>query len=84
MADDCLFCRIVRQEIPVPLVYDDRPTASRSATSIRRRRCTFSSCRASTLRRSNETKDAPLLGKLSVAAAEIAKRKGSPSPDIAR
>ena len=75
MADDCLFCRIARQELPVPLVYsspecvafrDINPQAPTHILVVPREH----------IASLNDTKDAPLLGKLSVAAAEIAKSEG--------
>lgn len=75
MADDCLFCRIVRQELAVPLVYespecvafrDINPQAPTHILVVPREH----------IPSLNDTRDAPLLGKLSIAAAEIAKSEG--------
>lgn len=75
MADDCLFCRIVRQEIPVPFVYDAdgvvafrdiNPQAPKHILVIPREH-------VSSL---NEATDAAMIGRLSLAAAAIAEREG--------
>ena len=47
---ECIFCRIVRGEIPADIVYQDART-SRFATSSRPLRRMCWSCRASTSRR---------------------------------
>src|SRR5579862_9541824 len=75
MADDCLFCRIVRQELPVPLVYsgpdwvafrDVNPQAPTHILVVPR-------AHIPTL---NDATDPALIGQLSLAAAEIAKTEG--------
>ncbi len=75
MADDCLFCRIVRGEIPAKLVYetpdcvafnDINPQAPLHVLVVPR-------SHVPTL---DAADDAELLGKLSLAAAEIARREG--------
>ena len=75
MADDCLFCRIVRGENPARLVAqndhciafrDIDPRAPTHVLIVPREH----------IASLNETRDVPLLGKLSVAAAEIAKSEG--------
>lgn len=75
MADDCLFCRIVRKEIPATLVAetdeyvafrDVNPQAPLHVLVIPREH-------VSSL---NEAKDAEMLGGLLLTAAEIAKREG--------
>lgn len=75
MADDCLFCRIARQELPVPLVYDSddivafrdiNPQAPTHILVVPR----------SHIASLNQATDAALLGRMSLAAAEIAAREG--------
>lgn len=75
MADDCLFCRIARKEIPASLVAetddyvafrDINPQAPLHVLVIPR-------AHVSSL---NEAKDAEMLGGLLLAAADIAKREG--------
>ena|SRR5579872_320914 len=75
MADDCLFCRIARKEIPASLVSetdeyvafrDINPQAPLHVLVIPRQH-------VSSL---NEAEDPALLGGLLLAAAEIAKREG--------
>jgi histidine triad (HIT) family protein len=75
MADDCLFCRIARQEIPTPLVYtsddcvafrDINPQAPTHILVIPRAH----------IPSLNEAADATVIGRLSLAAAEIAKKEG--------
>ena len=75
MAEDCLFCRIARQEIPVPLVYDANgcvafrdinPQAPTHILVVPREH----------IPSLNEAADAALIGRLSLAAAQIAKQEG--------
>jgi histidine triad (HIT) family protein len=75
MADDCLFCRIIRREIPSPLIYespdcvafrDIDPQAPTHALVVPRRH----------IASLNEAADAKLLGELLIAAAEVAKQAG--------
>src|SRR3954467_12373648 len=75
MADDCLFCRIVKQEIPVPLLYDEdgvvafrdiNPQAPTHILVIPRQH----------IASLNETTDAAAIGQLALAAAKIAKDEG--------
>jgi histidine triad (HIT) family protein len=75
MADDCLFCRIVRKEIPTTLVYeaddcvafrDINPQAAVHVLVIPR-------THISSL---NDATDAAAIGRLALVAAEIAKREG--------
>lgn len=75
MADDCLFCRIARKEIPAKLVLesehvvafrDINPQAPVHVLLIPREHV------ASV----NEAKDAEMLGRLLLTGAEIAKREG--------
>lgn len=75
MADDCLFCRIARQELPVPLVYesddvvafrDINPQAPTHILVVPR----------SHIPSLNEATDPTVIGRLSLAAAEIAKQEG--------
>ena len=77
MASDpgCLFCRIVRGEIPAQIEYET-PTSSRSVTSMRKRPCTCSSCRATTSSSLNDVGDPGLVGELAAAATAIARRDG--------
>jgi len=75
MADDCLFCRIVRKEIPVTLVAEDEhsiafrdinPQAPVHVLVIPR-------AHVASL---DKTDDAAMIGRLSLMAAEIARAEG--------
>jgi len=75
MADDCLFCRIVRGEIPATLVAetadcvafrDIDPKAPTHVLVIPRQHVASIA----------DTDDAALVGRLSLLAAEIARREG--------
>jgi histidine triad (HIT) family protein len=75
MADDCLFCRIVRKEIPVKLVAEDEhsiafrdinPQAPVHVLVIPR-------AHVASL---DKTDDAAMIGRLSLMAAEIARAEG--------
>jgi histidine triad (HIT) family protein len=75
MSADCLFCRIVRQEIPATLVYEDDacvafrdidPKAPVHVLIVPRDH-------VSSL---NDVKDPTMIGRLSLAAAEVARREG--------
>jgi histidine triad (HIT) family protein len=75
MADDCLFCRIARKEIPVQLVHesdeciafkDINPQAPVHVLVVPREH----------IPSLNEARDAALIGRLSLVAAEIAAREG--------
>ena len=75
MADECLFCRIVRREIPAGLVFEDEhvvafrdinPQAPVHVVIIPREHVASL----------NETTDAALIGRLSLAAAKIAEAEG--------
>jgi histidine triad (HIT) family protein len=75
MADDCLFCRIVRKEIPVTLVAEDEysiafrdinPQAPVHVLVIPR-------AHVASL---DKTDDAEMLGRLSLMAAQIARTEG--------
>ena len=73
--DDCLFCRIVRREIPASIVWEDEhdlafrdidPKAPTHFLVIPKRH--FASL--------NEATDAPLLGRMLLAARELAEGEG--------
>src|ERR1700754_150977 len=75
MADDCLFCRIVRQEIQVPLVHDAdgcvafrdiNPQAPTHILVVPREHVASL----------NDATDAAMIGRLSLVAAQIAKKEG--------
>jgi histidine triad (HIT) family protein len=75
MADDCLFCRIVRKEIPATLVAetdrciafrDINPQAPVHVVIIPREHVASL----------NEARDADLIGRLSLFAADIARTEG--------
>ncbi len=75
MADDCLFCRIVRGEIPAKLVFespdvvafrDINPQAPTHILVIPRDHVPSL----------NHATDAAMLGRLSLVAAELAKKEG--------
>jgi histidine triad (HIT) family protein len=75
MADDCLFCRIVRKEIPAKFVAEDdhcvafrdvNPQAPLHVLVIPREHVPSL----------DQTNDAELLGRLSLMAAEIARKEG--------
>jgi histidine triad (HIT) family protein len=75
MADDCLFCRIVRKEIPAKLVAEDdhciafrdiNPQAPVHVLVIPREHVPSL----------DQARDAEMLGRLSLMAAEIARQEG--------
>jgi len=75
MADDCLFCRIVRREIPATLVFegddciafrDIDPKAPVHVLVVPREH----------IASLGETEDAALVGRLALVAAEIARQEG--------
>ena len=75
MADDCLFCRIVRKEIPAKLVAEDEyslafrdinPQAPVHVLVIPREHVASL----------DQARDAEMLGRLSLMAAEIARKEG--------
>ena len=75
MADDCLFCRIVRKEIPAKLVAEDdhcvafrdiNPQAPVHVLIIPREHVASL----------NEATDAAMIGRLSLMATDIARREG--------
>jgi len=75
VADDCLFCRIVRKEIPAKLVLENEhvmafrdinPQAPVHVLVIPREHVASL----------NEATDSEMIGRLTLAAAEIAKREG--------
>ncbi|MDB4876220.1 MAG: histidine triad protein [Gemmatimonadetes bacterium] len=75
MADDCLFCRIARQEIPVQLIHesddcvafrDIKPQAPVHVLVVPREH----------IASLNDARDPGLIGRLSLVAAEIAEREG--------
>lgn len=75
MADDCLFCRIVRKEIPAKLVAEDEhcvafrdvnPQAPLHVLVIPREHVPSL----------DEARDPELLGRLSLMAADIARKEG--------
>lgn len=74
MADECLFCRIVRGEVPAKLVFEDEhcialrdinPQAPTHVLVVPREH----------VESLDRTHDAALVGRLLVAAAEIARRE---------
>lgn len=75
MADDCLFCRIVRKEIPAKVVMENdhvlafRDIDPKAPTHV----LVVPKEHVASL---NEATDAAMLGRLSLAAAEIAKAEG--------
>lgn len=75
MADDCLFCRIVRREIPATVVFEDdhvvafrdiNPQAPTHVVIVPREHVASL----------NDAPDAVLIGRLSLAAAKIARTEG--------
>lgn len=75
MADDCLFCRIVRREIPATVVFEDEhvvafrdinPQAPTHVVIVPRDHVASL----------NDASDAAQLGRLSLAAAQIARSEG--------
>jgi histidine triad (HIT) family protein len=75
MADDCLFCRIVRREIPATVVFEDdhvvafrdiNPQAPTHVVVVPREHVASL----------NDAADAALIGRLSLAAAKIARTEG--------
>jgi histidine triad (HIT) family protein len=75
MADDCLFCRIVRREIPATLVFEDddvvafrdiNPQAPTHIVIVPREHVASL----------NDVDDAAQIGRLSLAAARLARSEG--------
>jgi histidine triad (HIT) family protein len=75
MADDCLFCRIVRREIPATLVFEDddvvafrdiNPQAPTHIVIVPREHVPSL----------NDADDAAQIGRLSLAAARLARSEG--------
>jgi histidine triad (HIT) family protein len=75
MADDCLFCRIVRREIPVALVYEtDECVAFRDINpQAPVHVLVVPKAHIASL---NDATNATLLGQVAMAAADIAKKEG--------
>lgn len=75
MSSDCLFCRIVRREIPATIVREDEHTLAfrdidpRAPTHV----LVIPKTHVPSL---NEATDAAMLGRLQLVAAEIAKSEG--------
>jgi histidine triad (HIT) family protein len=75
MTDDCLFCRIVRREIPAKVVHEDEHTLAfrdidpKAPTHV----LVIPKSHVSTL---NDATDAALVGRLLLAAKEIAAAEG--------
>jgi histidine triad (HIT) family protein len=75
MADDCLFCRIVRREIPAALVFENsdciafRDIDPKAPTHV----LIVPRAHVESL---NEATDAGMIGALMLAASEIAKKEG--------
>ena len=75
MSSDCLFCRIVRHEIPATIVHEDEQTLAfrdidpKAPTHV----LVIPKTHVASL---NEDTDAAALGRLLLAAAEIAKSEG--------
>jgi histidine triad (HIT) family protein len=75
MADDCLFCRIVRREIPATLVFeDDHVVAFRDINPQARTHVVV--VPREHVASLNEATDAAMIGRLSLAAAAIARAEG--------
>jgi histidine triad (HIT) family protein len=75
MADDCLFCKIVRQEIPVKLVFEnDRCVAFRDINPQAPTHVLI--VPKQHVASLNDATDPALVGALSLAAAEIARAEG--------
>jgi histidine triad (HIT) family protein len=75
MSDSCLFCRIVRREIPATIIWEDehslafRDIDPKAPTHV----LVIPKEHVASL---NEATDAAMLGRLSLAAAEIARAEG--------
>jgi histidine triad (HIT) family protein len=75
MSDDCLFCRIVRREIPAAIVREDEHTLAfrdvdpKAPTHV----LVVPKAHVASL---GEASDAPLLGRLLLAASEVATAEG--------
>lgn len=75
MADDCLFCKIVRQEIPVALVHEtDTCVAFRDINP--QAPVHILVVPTEHVASLNEATDSEMLGQMAMVAAEIAKREG--------
>jgi len=75
MSSDCLFCRIIRREIPATIVREDEHTLAfrdidpKAPTHI----LVIPKTHVASL---NEASDAPMLGRLLLAARDLAKAEG--------
>lgn len=75
MSESCLFCRIVRGEIPATLVYETPATVAfrdidpRAPTHV----LVIPRAHVASL---DDARDGPLLGELMLSAAEVARREG--------
>lgn len=75
MSSDCLFCRIIRREIPATIVREDEHTLAfrdidpKAPTHI----LVIPKTHVASL---NEASDAPMLGRLLLAARDLAKSEG--------
>lgn len=75
MSDDCVFCRIVRKDISVELVHDgEECIAFRDANP--QAPIHFLVIPRAHIPTLNDARDAALVGRLSLVAAELAKRDG--------
>ena len=78
MADDCLFCRIVRGEIPAKLVHeDDRCVAFRDINAQAPTHVLV--IPREHVASLNEATDVAMIGHLALVAARIAKQEGIPT-----
>ena len=75
MADDCLFCRIVRKEIPVKLVAEDEHSVAFRDINPQAPVHVLVSPREH-VASLDQAKDAEMLGRLSLMAAAIARSEG--------
>lgn len=75
MSNDCLFCRIVRKEIPATIIHEDEHTIAfrdidpKAPTHV----LVVPKTHVASL---NEATDAPMLGRLLLASRDIAKAQG--------
>ena len=75
MADQCLFCRIVRREIPAKIVHETEETVAFADINPQAPLHVLVVPREH-VASLNEAADPALVGRLALAAAEIARREG--------
>ena len=78
MMDNCLFCKIVRGEIPSRKVYEDDLVLTHSTTSIRCGPCILVIPKRHIACLRTSRADEPVLGRVLAVAHRLARENGSP------